>query len=330
MSVKVLDMTGGGTTSTVACGINWAMNNGASVINLSLGGNGGQVLQDAVKNAWDRGALVVAAAGNSGANSVDCPACYDQVIAVSAIQQGRNLACFSNFGSKVELTAPGVDVLTTNWPNTQLPSTGNGACRNGPPCTGLNYCAVDGTSFAAPFVSGIAALVWDYNAQLSNQQIRDALDAYVFDIGTAGRDQDFGYGEPNAAVLLDNVASVHTYTLKARWEFFFQSGNEGTAKAWVIDQTTLTDLISGVPVGDGLTVNAMAGHRLSLYFDPYYNDGSHWVYVARVDSAGGVPSYSDEISRHCGRIFTFPAIPASSTATYFVSVTGNPFSGQCG
>lgn len=327
MAVKVLDNTGSGTDATVACGIRWAVDHGASVINLSLGGGGTTTLQNSVQYAWSRGALLVAAAGNAGARGVDCPACYNEVIAVSALQQGRTLAAFSNFGPKVELSAPGANIFTTIWPLTASLDFPPG-CRGG-----AFYCFLDGTSFAAPFVSGIAALAWDYNIQqntrtLSNQNIRDALDAYVVDLGAAGRDESFGFGEPDALTLLANVVGAHSYTLKARWEFFSSSGTEGDAQVNVYDWTTSSWIVNSQTVGNGLTVNVVAGHFVQLYFARYYKDSSgHNVYVIRVDSTGGAPSYSGISQTACPHDFVFPAVPASSTATYWVSFTGDPFAG---
>ena len=110
MPVKVLNKNGWGTLADVAEGIRYAADNGAQVINLSLGGSGkSKILEDAVDHALSKGVIVVAAAGNSG-KSVGYPAAYDGVIAVSATDSNDSIAWFSSRGPQVAIAAPGVAV----------------------------------------------------------------------------------------------------------------------------------------------------------------------------------------------------------------------------
>lgn len=146
MPVKVLSKQGWGTTANVAEGIRWAADHGAQVINLSLGGPiKSKILEDAVQHAVSKGALVVAAAGNSG-KSVGYPAAYPEVVAVSATDQKDNIAWFSSRGPQVAIGAPGVAV------------TQQTICNNG-----RDKCEVfgtfNGTSMASPHVAGVAALL---------------------------------------------------------------------------------------------------------------------------------------------------------------------------
>ncbi len=160
MPVKVLDANGSGSLSNVARGITWAADNGAHVISLSLGSSSGsQTLSDAVTYAWNRGCLVVAAAGNGGSSSPSYPAYYTNVIAVAATDSGDRLASFSQFGSWVDIAAPGVAILST-IPNNR-------------------YASYDGTSMACPHVAGAAALIWAQYPNLTNQQLRNLLEQNV-------------------------------------------------------------------------------------------------------------------------------------------------------
>jgi thermitase len=157
MPVKVLNDQGFGTMSDVARGITWAADNGAHVLSLSLGGNAGtQQLADAVNYAWNRGCLVVAAAGNNGSNAPFYPAFYENALAVAATDPTDRLTNFSQYGAWVDIAAPGSNILST------LPSNA--------------YEAWSGTSMACPHVAGAAALIWSCAPNLTNQQLRLALE----------------------------------------------------------------------------------------------------------------------------------------------------------
>ncbi|WP_202080138.1 S8 family peptidase [Caldalkalibacillus salinus] len=160
-AVKVLDNNGGGSYSGIARGIEWSINNNMDVINMSLGGSSSSsILKDWCDYAYNRGILLVAAAGNSGNSSgwgdtVGYPAKYDSVMAVAATDSNNNRASFSSHGPAVEISAPGVNILST------VP--GNG------------YSSLNGTSMASPHVAGAAASVWQAKPWLSNAQLRQLL-----------------------------------------------------------------------------------------------------------------------------------------------------------
>jgi thermitase len=157
MPVKVLNDQGFGTMSDVARGITWAADNGAHVLSLSLGGTAGtQQLADAVNYAWNRGCVVVAAAGNNGSNAPFYPAFYENALAVAASDPDDRLTNFSQYGAWVDIAAPGSNILST------LPSNA--------------YEAWSGTSMACPHVAGAAALIWSCAPNLTNQQLRLALE----------------------------------------------------------------------------------------------------------------------------------------------------------
>jgi hypothetical protein len=147
MPLRVLDGNGSGTYANVAAAMVYAVDNGADIINLSLGGaNPSSLLEDAVQYAASHGVLVVAAAGNTGSTQVLYPAAYDDVIAVGAVDSQLRRSSFSSSGAAIDLYAPGSSILTTS--------------NNG------GYELRNGTSFAAAHVSGIAAVNWALGSEL--------------------------------------------------------------------------------------------------------------------------------------------------------------------
>jgi len=178
LGVKVLGADGSGTDPDIAEGIVWAADQGASVINMSLGGyDSSQVLADAVAYARAKGALVVAAAGNDGVDVPSYPAALPGVIGVAATDVNDARAGFSNFGSYVDVSAPGVSVIST------LPDD--------------QYGYLSGTSMSTPFVAGAAAVLKarypSYTAGQLWGRIRDGAD----DLGAKGYDRYTGYGRLN-------------------------------------------------------------------------------------------------------------------------------------
>jgi thermitase len=140
MPLRVLNASGVGSYSDVAAAIVYAADNGAQVINLSLGGsNPSSTLENAVNYAISKGVIVVAAAGNNGTEGALYPAAYPDVIAVGSVDPNLEPSSFSNYGSQIDIWAPGRDILTTK--------------RDG------SYVLASGTSFAAPYVAGAEAMV---------------------------------------------------------------------------------------------------------------------------------------------------------------------------
>ncbi|HID54872.1 MAG TPA: hypothetical protein EYP41_22890 [Anaerolineae bacterium] len=191
MPVKVLDSSGSGSLSSIVQGITWATDNGADVLNLSLGASiDVQSLEDAVNYAYGNDALVVASAGNCGdpatwqlnncpsLDATSWPAAYANAMAVASTDQNDNQSSFSTTASYVEIAAPGSSIYSTYL--------------NG----GVAYFS--GTSQAAPHVAGLAAAVWSRQPQLTNAQVRAAIQNTAVDLGAPGRDDQFGYGRIDA------------------------------------------------------------------------------------------------------------------------------------
>src|SRR3989344_281966 len=165
MNVKVLDDNGSGYYSWIANGIIWATDNGAKVINMSLGGSSGSsTLQSAVNYAVANGVVVVAAAGNSGNSSPTYPAYYPGVIAVAATDSADAKASWSSYGSWVDVAAPGVNIYST-FPNHPYKINKS-----------LNYDYGSGTSMATPHVAGLAGLVWATGTCSTNSCVRAQIE----------------------------------------------------------------------------------------------------------------------------------------------------------
>jgi len=193
-AVKVLGNSGSGWDSDIAQGIDWAIDNGMDVISMSLGGPGySDALSEACQQAWDAGIVVVAAAGNEGdgnpaTEEISYPAAFPSVIAVGATTQTDGLASFSNTGSYLALSAPGVSVYATY--------------KRG------KYVTWSGTSASCPHVSGVAALVLAANPYLSNSQVRALLQGTAEDLGPTGWDAGFGYGLVDAQAAVAAAVAV--------------------------------------------------------------------------------------------------------------------------
>jgi serine protease len=196
MPLKTLG-TGGGTHAQLSDAYHYAADNGAHIINYSAGGGHSTTKENAVAYARNAGVIIMAAMGNDGddTNVTEYPAAYNAyVIAVGATDYLQARASYSSYGSHNDIAAPGGDAGADNsgygsdgiLQNTFNPITSDP--------TDLSYWYFDGTSMATPHVSGVAALILAENPTWTGEQVRHALQSTANDLGTTGKDDEYGWG----------------------------------------------------------------------------------------------------------------------------------------
>jgi len=218
--VKVLDDNGSGSDANLINGINWAVKNGVRVINMSLGGEGDDpVLHQVIQNAVNKGVVLVAAAGNTGASTpLHYPAAYPEVLSVGAINKNGVLTSFSTWGDSVDIAAPGYDITSTA-PRAMTP-----------PGYDPYLIGLSGTSFSSPIVAGVAALVRSKWPAFTPAQVMARLKATARDAGPRGNDPYYGAG------ILDAY-----YALGGKWTTDFAGGaadgNDQPSRAKTLEAT---------------------------------------------------------------------------------------------
>jgi len=191
MPIKVFNSSGSGNSFDIAKAHIYAADNGAHISSNSYGGPFISAIQeDALKYAHEKGMTIVVAAGNSNKDALNYqPALSDYVITVGATDSYDSRASFSNRGEKIDVVAPGVDILSTKSSQATICSSTT---------INSNYCRLSGTSMSTPHVSGLAALILANNSSLTNEEIRQLLRIGAKDIGDEGKDKYFGYGRIDA------------------------------------------------------------------------------------------------------------------------------------
>lgn len=209
-SIKALSEFGSGTTTSIVRGIEWAIVQDMDILNLSITSDEDEpVIANALRVAYDKGMLLVGAAGNKGVaetSTVTYPAKYTTVIAIGAVTSKNTKLLESSVGSEVEFTAPGEQVFSTypmEWDFTDENADG--------------YTMLSGTSMAAPHVTGLLALYKERFPNLTNKELRALLVGTVTDLGVPGRDRLYGHGLVTYKKALPGYLELKTTVSKSRW-----------------------------------------------------------------------------------------------------------------
>jgi len=279
MPLKILDANGDGFVSDEIDAMNYAVANGANIINASFsGGSYSQSEHDAVNSARAAGVLFVAAAGNDGQDNDDIPAYpanydLDNVIAVAATDQNDDMAWFSNYGAtSVDVAAPGVNIYSTK--------------------AGDTYQYMSGTSMATPHVAGLAALIWAENVGFSHDQVKhrilngvDVLPALTGTVLMAGRINANNSINPpaNAPDGPSDLVAVSASTSRIELNWTDQASDESGFK---IERATA----SAGPYTHVAKVAADVGS----YADTGLIDGTSYYYRVRAFNAAGDSAPSED------------------------------------
>jgi len=215
MPIKILKSDGTGDEFGMISGMNWALDHGARVINMSVGScntdgtcsPGSHFGAEAMEKAWRRGAILVAATGNEGIKGASYPASYPYVLGVGSTDNADRRSRFSNFGGMVDLMAPGGDCSLTASTDILGPGI----------TTNASYIVACGTSASAPFVSGLAAVLLAQDPTRTNAEVVRIMESTADPIDGAGWNEMTGYGRINmykALVGQENAppsSSLSTY-----------------------------------------------------------------------------------------------------------------------
>ncbi len=274
MPLVVLDASNYASYSNIAAAITYAVDHGAKVLNISIGGTSSSTtLQNAVNYAWSKGAVVVACAMNNANSTPNYPAACSNVVAVAATTSSDTLASFSNYGSWIDVAAPGASIYTTN--------------------NGGGYGAWNGTSFSSPITAGLAGLIWAANPALTNADVVDILTRSADDLGAAGFDATFGHGRINAAKALtlaktytpavDATAPTAAITSPASGATVTGQVNVGVAATDNVKVTKVELFIDGALAGSSTTAPSSFAWNTVNYADKWYT-----LTARAYDAAGNV------------------------------------------
>ncbi|GAA1522457.1 S8 family serine peptidase [Kribbella lupini] len=303
LPVKVLDSTGTGSDSSVLAGINWAASHGARVINMSLGGPSyNAVVHDAVKKAVAKGIVVVASSGNEYDNVPNYPAAFPEVISVGATDNNGVLTAFSSWGDSVDIAAPGWNILSTGPRALTDPDY-------------LPYWGGSGTSFSAPMVAAVAAMVRNKYPSWTPAQVEAQLKNTARDAGPRGRDPFYGAGVLDAANALG-----------ATWapEFWAAGpdGNDVPVRATAMAHASITGAIGTEGEEDWYSAQSSAARNVLVTLtQPAYDpnrpqniDPILWIYNAQLQLIG----FADASDRKAETVrLTLPAGRAYIKVTNF-------------
>ncbi len=276
MPMKVLNSGGYGSYCAIATAIYQATDNGADIINMSLGGEyNSYTLQKACAYAYNHGVTIVCAAGNAyqSGNNPSYPAAYnDYCIAVGAVRYDRQRSYYSNTGSYIDLVAPGGDVRVDQngdgRPDGVLQQTINPYTKDP---SDFGYWWYQGTSMAAPHVAGVAALVKAEHPTWTPDEIRQALQSTAVDLGSQGRDNVYGWG------LIDAPAAIGKITAPA---LNYPGAGEAVSGSSITFQW------------DGYS--SATGYRIEVNTDPNWGEATRHYYGETTNASQTVAGFPSD------------------------------------
>jgi hypothetical protein len=309
MPLIVVDSTGFASYSNIASAITYAADHGVRIMNISIAGSGASsTLQSAINYAWNKGAVVFASAGNFSTSTPYYPAACDNAVAVSATESSDLLASYSNFGSWIDLAAPGSGILTTN--------------------TGGSYASWSGTSFSSPVAAGVAALVLSERPSLTAAGLVSLLEQNSDDLGAPGFDASYGYGRVNAYKAVLAAQSMPASDTTAPSDAITSPSSGTSVSGSVQVQGTATDNVGVTNLQflvDGQLISSAPASPFSFAWNTLsVVNGSHTLSVKASDAAGNVGSVSVTVSVNNPVVkdTTAPSIVITSPASG-ARVTGN-------
>jgi thermitase len=294
MPIVVWDAAHAGTYSNISAAINYAADHGAKVINISLSGSSySSTLQSAVNYAWNKGSVIVAAAGNYSTSSPYYPAALTNVVAVSATNDSSDaFASFSNYGTWITVAAPG------NW----IYTTQNGG----------GYWTVYGTSFSTPQVAGLAALLFSLNTALSNSQVVNIIKNSADDVGTPGFDPYYGWGRINIYRALQAAQTTPSSSTSVA----ITSPSDGSVVSGTVNVNVAASSTTGITKVEFYVNGVLNGSKSSGPYSFPWNtaglSGSHSLVSKAYDGVGGQATSAAEVVMVASTDTTAPSVQITS------------------
>lgn len=248
MVLKALNEIGGGEFNDIVEAVRYAADNGAKVVNMSFGASvGDRDLRSAIDYALSKNVIIVAASGNAGEDQIFYPAAYSSVVSVGSIDDSDHHSDFSNYGSGLDVVAPGEEIIMADLDD--------------------GFMEAAGSSFATALVSGIACLASAVNPSLTQSQFVELLHTTSQKIGSKSPSDKYGYGKPDAFKLLQSLRG----SLVASFSSPASTVANGSSVTWV--EATVRDQLGNPQSNIPITVE-VSGHanllNSTLYSSPTY------------------------------------------------------------
>ncbi|MCP4763792.1 MAG: S8 family serine peptidase [archaeon] len=270
-AIKVFDSNYDGTTAQIVSGINWAITNNMDVISMSFSNPNNPPYASALLAAYNAGIVLVASTSNKNENTVRYPARLSYVIAVGAISSAQVRASFSNYGSNLDVVAPGVSIYTTSG------SSG--------------YGSYSGTSYSCPMVAGVIALMLEAYPWLTPTGVRNVLRNTAIDLGSSGFDVQTGYGMVDA-LAASNTGLPTTPPAKVTGLRTTSVSSQSLSLAW--NKNSDVDIDHYIIYRNGINVDTTSN---SFDSDYSLSPSTSYVYqVAAVDLYGLVGPRSNSLT----------------------------------